>query len=112
MQIIRIALAQKDCTPFAVQKNLQTALGSIALAMEQKADMIVFPEMFMTGYLLGKKAAESALAPDSIYIVTLQHAARQGNIAVVMGCPDEEARYTSMLSLIRYIEEYNNLKFA
>ena len=33
-------------------------------------------------------------------------------IAVVMGCPDEEARYTSMLSLIRYIEEYNDLKFA
>lgn len=33
-------------------------------------------------------------------------------IAVVMGCPDEETRYTSMLSLIRYIEEYNNLKFA
>ena len=104
MQIIRIALAQKDCTPFAVQKNLQTALGSIALAMEQKADMIVFPEMFMTGYLLGKKAAESALAPDSIYIVTLQHAARQSNIAVVMGFPEkgEDGQvYNSMMFIDR-----------
>ncbi len=33
-------------------------------------------------------------------------------IAVVMGCPDEETRYTSMTSLIEYIEEYNNLKIA
>ncbi len=33
-------------------------------------------------------------------------------LAIVMGCPDEETRYTSMLSLIKYIEEYNNLKFA
>lgn len=33
-------------------------------------------------------------------------------IAVVMGCPNEETRYTSMTSLINYIEEYNNLKIA
>lgn len=33
-------------------------------------------------------------------------------IAIVMGCPNEETRYTSMLSLITYIEEYDNLKFA
>lgn len=33
-------------------------------------------------------------------------------IAVVMGCPDEETRYNSMLSLISYIEEYHLLKFA
>jgi methylmalonyl-CoA mutase cobalamin-binding domain/chain len=34
------------------------------------------------------------------------------HIAIVMGCPNEETRYTSMLSLITYIEEYDNLKFA
>ncbi len=33
-------------------------------------------------------------------------------IAVVLGCPNEESRYTSMLTLISYIEEYNGLKFA
>ena len=76
MQIIRIALAQKNCTPFAVQKNLQTALGSIALAMEQKADMIVFPEMFMTGYLLGK--GEDGQVYNSMMFID-----RDGSIAYV-----------------------------
>ncbi len=33
-------------------------------------------------------------------------------IAVVMGCPDEESRYTSMLEIIKYVEEYHSLKFA
>ena len=33
-------------------------------------------------------------------------------IAVVLGCPNDEARYSSMLALISYIEEYNTLKFA
>ncbi len=33
-------------------------------------------------------------------------------IAIVMGCPDEESRYSSMLTLISYIEEYNTEKFA
>lgn len=33
-------------------------------------------------------------------------------LAFVMGCPDEETRYNSMLSLIEYIEEYHSLKFA
>ncbi len=33
-------------------------------------------------------------------------------IAIVMGCPDEESRYSSMLTLISYIEEYDSIKFA
>ncbi len=33
-------------------------------------------------------------------------------LAIVMGCPDEETRYTSMLALIESIKEYNNLKFS
>ncbi|MBR4278716.1 MAG: D-alanyl-D-alanine carboxypeptidase [Clostridia bacterium] len=33
-------------------------------------------------------------------------------IAVVMGCPNEESRYISMLEIIKYVEEYHALKFA
>lgn len=33
-------------------------------------------------------------------------------IAIVLGCPDEETRYTSMNTLISYIEEYDSLKFS
>lgn len=33
-------------------------------------------------------------------------------LAIVMGCPNEETRYSSMATLINYIKEYNNLKFA
>ena len=46
---IKIALAQLASTPLETEKNLQRALQWAEQAAEQKADLILFPEMFLTG---------------------------------------------------------------
>ncbi len=52
---MKIALAQMDVKPNQPEKNLETMLQMIEQAKEQKANLIVFPEMCVAGYLVGDK---------------------------------------------------------
>jgi len=49
---MRIALAQMNVIPAALRFNLKTMLGMIEAAKAQQADLIAFPEMALSGYLL------------------------------------------------------------
>ena len=48
--MIRIALAQQDFPVGDMTGNLARARKSIALALENDADLILFPEMAISGY--------------------------------------------------------------
>jgi NAD+ synthase (glutamine-hydrolysing) len=48
--VIRFALAQQDFPVGGMAGNLEKALGSIAAARDAGADLIVFPELAITGY--------------------------------------------------------------
>lgn len=50
---IRIALAQMEVIPGQPEKNLKTALEHIDRARSQKAEIIVLPELAVSGYMLG-----------------------------------------------------------
>ncbi|MBR1552931.1 MAG: hypothetical protein IJ631_02820, partial [Schwartzia sp.] len=49
----KIALAQMRVIPGHPDRNARTMLQRIDEAKEQYADLIVFPEMAIPGYLLG-----------------------------------------------------------
>ena len=49
---LNLALAQINTTLGDVQANLEKHLGLIAEAKKQEADLIVFPELSLTGYVL------------------------------------------------------------
>ena len=53
MRKLRICLAQIEVTPGSPQENLKRVLSSIEKAKSDKADLIVFSEMSIPGYLLG-----------------------------------------------------------
>ena len=84
---IKIALAQLASTPLETEKNLQRALQWAEQAAEQKADLILFPEMFLTGYLLGKEIGRLAMKADEAPLQTLCRSARKHHMAIVMGFP-------------------------
>ena len=84
---IRIALAQLVSQPFATEWNLRRALQSVEQAAEQRADLILFPEMFLTGYLLDKAVAELAMTPEDVPLQALCRSARRHHMAIVMGFP-------------------------
>ena len=50
MRIVRIALAQVNTTVGDLEGNAVLVLRGIAAAREAKADLVVFPELTLTGY--------------------------------------------------------------
>ena len=59
--VYKIALAQADATLGDVAANLERHLDWIARAREAGADLLVFPELSLTGYLLQDLVSEVAL---------------------------------------------------
>lgn len=82
MPSLRVALAQVAPRLGALEDNLADHHQRIAEAREAGADLVVFPELGLTGYLLQDLASEVALRRDAPELRDLA-AATQGISAVV-----------------------------
>ena len=60
-QAIRIALAQVDCTLGDLEDNLRRTGEAIEHARADGADLVVFPELNLTGYSLGRLTEDVAV---------------------------------------------------
>ncbi|MDW7760123.1 MAG: nitrilase-related carbon-nitrogen hydrolase [Acidobacteriota bacterium] len=88
---MKIALSQFAPALGNIPKNLETHLEHIETAAEEGADLIVFPELSLTGYHLRDLAAEVALNPDrSPVFRKLRNESRR--IAVIFGFVEETPR--------------------
>jgi len=76
MASLRVALAQIAPRLGALEDNLVTHLERLAEARAQGADLVVFPELGLTGYLLQDLAAEVAMRRDDPMLLHLADAAR------------------------------------
>lgn len=81
------ALAQLESIPFETEQNLYKALQTVERAAERQADLLLFPEMFLTGYLLGKEVGRMALTEADAPIRRLCACAKEAHMAIVMGFP-------------------------
>lgn len=79
---MKVAVCQTSPVLFDVQANLEEVIQKIQEARGKGADLIVFPELALTGYFLGQKYHEVALRLDSKEIERLA-AATRGTAAVV-----------------------------
>ncbi len=61
---MRVALAQTDCRLGDVAGNLVTTERLIKEAAADGVDLVVFPELSLTGYELGQLADDISLWPD------------------------------------------------
>jgi predicted amidohydrolase len=76
---VRIALAQVDCRLGDIDGNVGRAEAVIAEALAAGADVIVFPELSLTGYLVGHVDADLTMRSDDQRIVGLaKHAGGAG----------------------------------
>jgi predicted amidohydrolase len=69
------------------QRNLEKHLEQIEAARRERADLVVFPELSLTGYFLRDMVPEVALARSSLEIAELADAA--GPMALVAGFVEE-----------------------
>ncbi|EHR49531.1 putative amidohydrolase [Saccharomonospora marina XMU15] len=77
---MRVALAQTDCRLGDVEGNLVDAERIIKDAAADDADLVVFPELSLTGYALGQLADDISLWPDDPRLADL---ARHGPDVVI-----------------------------
>jgi predicted amidohydrolase len=89
---IRVALAQLDCALGDVSENAARARAAISQARAQGTDLVVFPELNLTGYALGAVSDDVALRADSPTIMEL--AAFAGELGVVLGFVEDGPVHT------------------
>ncbi|MFH9354264.1 carbon-nitrogen hydrolase family protein [Kitasatospora sp. NPDC017646] len=81
---MKIAAAQLSCTPADIPANVRQLVALTAQARSQGAELIVFPELALTGYELEALAADPTLrtTPDDPRLDAL----RSNGIAAVVNC--------------------------
>jgi NAD+ synthase (glutamine-hydrolysing) len=86
--MLRIALAQMRVIPGHPSRNTETMLRMITKAKQQDADLVVFPEMAISGYLLGDTWEQTSFLEDceecgrEIIAASKEVAVIFGNVAV------------------------------
>jgi NAD+ synthase (glutamine-hydrolysing) len=88
---LRVALAQISPTLGDRERNLALHLAQIEAARRQQADLIVFPELSLTGYFVRDMVPDLALSPVGPVVGRLIEAA--GPTSLVAGLVEESARH-------------------
>jgi 5-aminopentanamidase len=88
LQTTRIAAAQFNIIEGDKKSNLNKALGYIRSAAESGAKVVLLPEMFLTGYPIGKPMADLAEPLEGESLQSIKDAASEMNIAVVGSYPE------------------------
>lgn len=86
--MVRVALGQMDCVLGDTGVNLQRTLELAERAHGAGAELILFPEMSLTGYFLGDRVFDLALRPDDPRLKPLLDASH--DISMAIGMPLEE----------------------
>ncbi|MEN6405505.1 MAG: nitrilase-related carbon-nitrogen hydrolase [Thermoguttaceae bacterium] len=89
--VLRVAMAQIAPVLGDLQRNLTLHLEQIEAARRQHADLIVFPELSLTGYFIRDMVPDLAISPDGPEIRQLIDAA--GPMALVVGLVEESPRH-------------------
>ncbi|MGI8730920.1 MAG: nitrilase-related carbon-nitrogen hydrolase [Solirubrobacteraceae bacterium] len=74
---MRITLAQFSCRLGEVEHNLESAAEIMAQGGRESSDLVVFPELFLTGYDLGQVDGDVSLFADDPRLTQLSHVAHE-----------------------------------
>ena len=83
---MKICLAQTKSTKGEIQRNIDFHLKFIERAISLKSDIIIFPELSITGYepLLAKKLVSKG---ENTWFNPIQHLANKSEITICVGMP-------------------------
>ena len=68
-----------------LDQNLNSAKKILINATKQKCDLVVFPELYLSGYFLDNNIKQNAISSNHIAIQELQDICKNHNIACVVG---------------------------
>ncbi|MBA2455656.1 MAG: amidohydrolase [Nocardioidaceae bacterium] len=95
---MRITLAQVDSRLGDIDANLERAHEAVAAAVEESTDLVVFPELHLSGYSIGDVDPDLSMRPDDPRIEKLaRHAGSAGLlVGFVDSGPEGPHTYNSM----------------
>lgn len=88
MTSLRISIAQVPSEPLNLSINTQKAIHAIHDASSAESDLVLFPELFLCGYdlqAIRNDPEKFAVSLDSQYILEIQQACKQKQIAAIFG---------------------------
>jgi predicted amidohydrolase len=98
MTKIKLALAQIETRLGDVQANLEKHLTYIENARKQKADLILFPELSLTGYILQDLTPTVVTRPNKEDPTFKELLKASKDIDIVVGFVDEDTRHRFYIS--------------
>ena len=90
---MRVAVAQVDCTLGDIDANVERAIKSVAAARAENVDLLVFPELSLSGYSVGKVEEDLSIRVSDPRLRRL--AAEAGPMGLLIGfCEDGAGVHT------------------
>jgi predicted amidohydrolase len=85
---LRLDLVQRKHTRYDIEGNL----GKIKESLERsESDLVIFPEMFLTGYSLGDDVHKMAIDPGSELFSEVQEICREHDRHLIFGFPERSS---------------------
>lgn len=105
--MIKIALAQIKSFHGDPELNLKKAIKLIEEASNKKVNIIIFPELYYSGYFNRRKKFYEISETKEEFHSKLKNKAKEHNISIIMGYPEKEGEkyYNSII----YIDEDGKL---
>lgn len=100
MSEIKIALAQLRCSLYEKEVNLNRMLHSIEETSGKNVDYLIFPELFLSGYVMDEKIHELSETDTGPSIQKLQEAAKRHRIGVIVGFAERDGEQLFNTALI------------
>jgi predicted amidohydrolase len=86
---VKIAVYQGQSRQTCIDENLETMRQAAWHAADQQAQLIIFPEMFLTGYNIGEAVFKLAEPSDGSAAQKAAQIARETGIALLYGYPEQ-----------------------
>jgi predicted amidohydrolase len=94
---VNVALAQISCKVGDKKHNINVMKNNIKRAKEKGANLVIFPELSLTGYLNRDLAYELAEPIPGSSIYSLEEIAKKENIHIVFGMPEQSEKAHAVL---------------
>ncbi|MGH3763602.1 MAG: nitrilase-related carbon-nitrogen hydrolase [Pseudonocardiaceae bacterium] len=99
---MRITLAQVDSRPGDLEANIARAQQVIVQAVSEGTDLVVFPELSLSGYSIGDLKEDISVSTDDQRIAKLAKAAK--GAGVLLGFPEAQAHGLHIYNSAAYYE--------
>jgi predicted amidohydrolase len=96
-EVFKIALAQISCQQADKAKNLTKIRKTVARAKKQGAELVIFPELSLTGYVVRDEIYELAERIPGPSTKIMEDVAKKNQIHLVFGMPEISAKTEATL---------------